>query len=486
MIKKLLFVISLCTLLVCYGCGDDSHLRKDDADNGERREETEFGADMESHEDTEINHNVESAENVKAFFETVTDEMLNTCDTYPSFEEYWNDSLVLLNRFQDVSLYGIRVGEKTAMLLYMEGEKILIEEDPFPSFLNLYQERPKLNVFDVDNDGVEEVVISLRTVTGTISRYAMLVCDCEDKWNIYMYDDYLKDIENVIKYKYDDKNNVLAFLDDDGNTLWEGKLPDWTEEYAYKGVVNFGDAMNFDAETMQLNVVPQVELENSLPYEPVRILFDISFADGKFEITDYDIRIFRIWTDLEEEDYINEYVVLSDDTEIEGYEWMQCDKELVLRVKIWYKEEPENAYRHKEDYFLFINENEEVSQVLVVDYENKGIHIRLSEGTECTGNHFLGEGCDFDACFEDVTFDGRKDLIIFVGNSRHASYYCAYIWEGDGFRYEKTFEHIPSYEIKKDEKVICGSDTDGMGEYVDVIYEYKNGEFVPVDYVERE
>ena len=29
---------------------------------------------MESHEDTEINHNVESAENVKAFFETVTDE----------------------------------------------------------------------------------------------------------------------------------------------------------------------------------------------------------------------------------------------------------------------------------------------------------------------------------------------------------------------------------------------------------------------------
>ena len=283
MIKKLLFVISLCTVLVCYGCGDDSHLRKDDADNGERREETEFGADMESHEDTEMNHNVESAENVKAFFETVTDEMLNTCDTYPSFEEYWNDSLVLLNRFQDVK-----------------------------------------------------------------------------------------------------------------------------------------------------------------------------------------------------------YVVLSDDTEIEGYEWMQCDGELVLRVKIWYKEEPENAYRHKEDYFLFINENEEVSQVLVVDYENKGIHIRLSEGTGCTGNHFLGEGCDFDACFEDVTFDGRKDLIIFVGNSRHASYYCAYIWEGDGFRYEKTFEHIPSYEIKKDEKVICGSDTDGMGEYVDVIYEYKNGEFVPVDYVERE
>ena len=137
-------------------------MRKDDADNGERREETEFGAGMESHEDTEMNHNVESEENVKAFFEAVTDEMLNACDTYPSLEEYWNDSLVLLNRFQDVK-----------------------------------------------------------------------------------------------------------------------------------------------------------------------------------------------------------YVVLSDDTEIEGYEWMQCDGELVLRVKIWYKEKPEDTYRHKEDYFLFINENEEVSQILV-------------------------------------------------------------------------------------------------------------------------
>lgn len=190
--------------------------------------------------------------------------------------------------------------------------------------------------------------------------------------------------------------------------------------------------------------------------------------------------------DLNTESYIKEHVVLEDDTEIEGYEWMQYDRNPVLHVKTQYKEQPENAYQHKEDYFLFMTQDDEISQVLAVDYEDKGIHIRLDEGTECSGNHSLGEGCGFDAHFEDVTFDGRKDLIISVGNSRHAAYYCAYICEDDGFRYEKTFEHIPSYEVKSDERVICGSDTDGMGWFADMTYEYRDGKFVLTDYVEKE
>lgn len=482
MMKKVLFVISLCTVLVCFGCG-----KNDSLDNMEVHEEAEYGDSAETYEETEHENSTETYENVKDFFDAITDEMLNACDEYPSLEEYENNSLVLLEQFQDARLYGIRAGEETAMLLYIEGEKVLIEEDPFPSFLNLYHERPKLNVFDVDSDGMDEVMISARTVTGSpVSQYAMLVCDCEDDWNIYLYDDYLKDIEEIIKYEYDDKNDGIAFLDDNDNILWEGKLPDWTEEYAYTGVVNFGDKMDFDAGTMQMNVVPQIELENSLPYEPVRLVFDISFVDGDFKITDYDIQIFRLWTGLEEDTYINKCVVLSDDTEIAGYEWMQCDKEFVLWVKVRYKEKPEDAYQHKEDYFLFIDENEDVSQTLVVDYEDKGIHIGLNEGTECAGNHFLGEGCGFDAHFEDVTFDGRKDLIISVGNSRHADYYCAYICEDDGFRYEKTFEHIPSYKVKSDEKVICGSDTDGMSWSADMTYEYKDGKFVLTDCVEKE
>lgn len=183
---------------------------------------------------------------------------------------------------------------------------------------------------------------------------------------------------------------------------------------------------------------------------------------------------------------VKDYLDVENDTEIAGYEWMQYDGNPVLHVKIQYKEQPENAYQHKEDYFLFMTQDDEISQVLAVDYGDKGIHIGLDEETECAGNHSLGEGCGFDAHFEDVTFDGRKDLIISVGNSRHAAYYCAYICEDDGFRYEKTFEHIPSYEVKSDEKVICGSDTDGMGWFADMTYEYKDGKFVLTDCVEKE
>lgn len=51
--------------------------------------------------------------------------------------------------------------------------------------------------------------------------------------------------------------------------------------------------------------------------------------------------------DEKAESYIDAYVSLSDDTEIEGCEWMQYGDEQVLRVKIQYKEQPENAYRHK-------------------------------------------------------------------------------------------------------------------------------------------
>lgn len=219
----------------------------------------------------------------------ITDDMLNTVEMNTSSDSYWNDPLVLLNQFnKNIRLYGINIDGQTAMFLYMEGDKILIE-DPLPSFQNLYQESPKLNVYDVDSDGEDEVLISLRTATGTISRYAMLVCDQEEGWNIYMYSDYLKDVNAEIEYKYYDKNKLFSFLDNKGNVLWEEQLPEWSDRYAYTGVVNWGDNMEFDADTFQMYVVPQIELENSLPYEPIKITFNLSFANGNFKITSYAV-----------------------------------------------------------------------------------------------------------------------------------------------------------------------------------------------------
>ena len=282
--KKTFIGFLVVLILACAGCENLSNTNKNVANISE-----EYG------EDTKYGNDTETFESIRQFYNAITNDELNALETYPSYDSYWNDSLVLLNQFdKNVCLYGININGQTAMILSIEGEKVLIEE-PFPSFQNFYQELPKLNVFDVDEDGEDEVMISLRTVTGSpISRYAMLVCDREDEWNIYMYNDYLEDVEDIIQYRYDDENNSIAFLDNKDNLLWEGKLPEWTKEYAYAGNVNFGDNIRFDAETFQMDIVPEIELENSLPYEPIKITFNLDFMDGEFKIADYDINVYRV------------------------------------------------------------------------------------------------------------------------------------------------------------------------------------------------
>lgn len=285
MIRKIKLSIYLCIVLACVGCKNNSNVDKNVASVAEDYEE-----------DAKDENVTETFENMQQFFDSITNDMLNAFETYPSFDSYWNDPLVLLNQFdENVRLYGINVNGQTAMLLFINGEKVLIEETSFPSFQNLYQELPHLNVFDVDDDGADEVMISLRTVTGSpISRYAMLVCDREDEWNIYMYHDYLEDVQDIIQYRYDDENNSITFLDNKDNVLWEGKLPEWTKEYIYAGTVNFGDNIRFDAETFQMDIVPGIELENSLPYEPIKIIFNLGFMDGEFKIVGYDINAYRM------------------------------------------------------------------------------------------------------------------------------------------------------------------------------------------------
>lgn len=78
-------------------------------------------------------------------------------------------------------------------------------------------------------------------------------------------------------------------MDDNDNILWNEELPEWTNIYSYTGVVNLENNMGFDAETIQMDIVPQIELKDSLPYEPIKIIFNISFVNGDFEIVSYDI-----------------------------------------------------------------------------------------------------------------------------------------------------------------------------------------------------
>ena len=67
-------------------------------------------------------------------------------------------------------------------------------------------------------------------------------------------------------------------------------MPEWTDDYPCTGNVNFSDSIYFDAETMQLEVETLIECENSLPYVPLKIVFDVVYNEGGFYLGEYEIQ----------------------------------------------------------------------------------------------------------------------------------------------------------------------------------------------------
>lgn len=195
-----------------------------------------------------------------------------------------DSEIILLNVIDNVRLYGVRTDKQQSMLLCVDEETVWIDY----SFSNFYGELPELKVEDMDCDGIEEIGISLRTYTGSICRYGMLVCDYEDEWLVYEYCGYLQDIEERIAYRYEEDTDEIVFLWDE-KVIAEVELPEWTKEYPYEGVVEFNDNFRFEAETMQLTVKPGILLENSLSYRPIEMVFDVSYREGVFEIELYNI-----------------------------------------------------------------------------------------------------------------------------------------------------------------------------------------------------
>lgn len=418
-----------------------------------------------------------TGEDVIAFFDTITEDMLDACDEYPSVESYWTDPIVLLD---SGGLYGIRANGQEAMLIYRDGEKILIEHP----FGNLYQERPNLYIGNIDNDAMYEMTISFRTITGNIRRYGMIVCDYTNNiWNVYEYDDYLKDIEEAIQWQYDEQENSILFMNNEGIILTENKLPEWSEENSFAGNVNFNNWFSFNAVLMKLQVEPQIEIERSLPYMPIEIVFQVNFDNGDFSLGSYYIQdaqnesrdlettVEPIGTEytgkidgISLSEYVEKYVTLTDDTEIERWEMLDHNGENILRIRVGYNQDDLRGtiQGHKEDYFIFLNGNGEARYVLQVGYEDKT----------------LGWVCDYSAHFEDVTFDGNDDLLIYLGDGHYSHHYCAFIYENGQYRYEKSFEVIPHYELDMENQVIRANDGLSATEEVDYIFEYKNGEFV--------
>ncbi len=170
---------------------------------------------------------------------------------------------------------------------------------------------------------------------------------------------------------------------------------------------------------------------------------------------------------------IEENVILGDDTEIEACEWVDVEKSC-LRIRVQYMEPPSDNYQHKEDYFFFLEEED--IQALHVEYPTKDWH-NMEE------DRYVWDACDFAAHLEDVTFDDRDDLVIFLGHagSRGDLIHGVYVYEDGFYHYNPGFEDIPNYEADTKEQVIRGW-SDSAISSTTYVYKYQNGDFELISY----
>lgn len=189
--------------------------------------------------------------------------------------------------------------------------------------------------------------------------------------------------------------------------------------------------------------------------------FSESDEDEKF------VRKQPLALDIEDEEYeafIQNAVHLSDGETVEKAEWIE--ENVCYRVSLERTRGLEGEYKHLSDY-IFIKED--TIKFIKVTYPSK------LESPE--SDRYVYDACDFEVKYEDVTFDGHKDITISLGHQGAAGtcVSCAYVYAEGEFVYKKSFELIPNYSINEAEKCI-------EGYYEDKIFrfEFEDGQFVEV------
>lgn len=161
---------------------------------------------------------------------------------------------------------------------------------------------------------------------------------------------------------------------------------------------------------------------------------------------------------------------ISDDSCIKSISSFETSQYQGVRIWIDFNEQPDAKYLHKEDYF-FIYEKE----------SNKLFQILYFNANASNP----GMACGFEEHFEDITFDGKEDLLISLGDYGASRYYQAYIWTEEGFQYKESFT-IGSYTIEEETKTIIGFNRLNAGTYSESYYHYEENEFIKYRYEEKE
>lgn len=176
-----------------------------------------------------------------------------------------------------------------------------------------------------------------------------------------------------------------------------------------------------------------------------------------------DVQIFDV--DIEDEEFeafVRSTVTLSETETIDRSEWIE--ENVCYRVSVERTTEVEGEYKHLADY-IFVKED--TVKYVKVTYPSK------FEAMDA--DRYVYDACDFEVKYEDITFDGHKDIIISLGHQGAAGtcVSCVYVFSESDFVYVKSFELIPNYSINDTEKCI-----EGFYDNKTFKYQFVSGEFV--------
>ena len=158
------------------------------------------------------------------------------------------------------------------------------------------------------------------------------------------------------------------------------------------------------------------------------------------------------------DEYIKNAIRIENDEEIDDIECIETD--LCYRVGIK-KEQMDGIFAHVGDYFFVKNDK----LTHFVTYYNE---IDESIGVMRLVHH----SCNYNAAYEDVSFDGIKDVIISLGYEGDIEISCAYVYMDGEYVYVPSFEMIGSYSVDSIKKTIL--------DYNNNRYVFEDGEYKPV------
>ena len=211
----------------------------------------------------------------------------------------------------------------------------------------------------------------------------------------------------------------------------------------------------------------KIQIDNSEDIKDVKVIEDISEdIVGNETYTDFETYI----EDDSFDSYVRESICLSDDEEIESFGWIE--DQVCFKVSIRRTYNIEGEYSHLSDY-VFVNEGDKYTYVNIT-YPLKGDSF--------DSDRYVWLYNEFIVKYEDVTFDGKKDIVVSLGyqGTQCIAINCAYINVDGQFIYEKSFESIPNYSVNDNEKCIEGFYEDYMCKYI-----YEDGQFIEIEKEKR-